>query len=143
MQHKNNSVSLQWWLVLGAVLATVLLAPTGHGAVIKRENSISEQELVADELLAASIKLENTTKDNDAIRDQNRISEAESLVKLADDQETKAENIVNGGKAAALVLDDNQEEEDDADDSTAEPFGAADASATDTPIPTFPPSIDR
>lgn len=146
-------------MVIGTVLATVLLtATTGHGAVIKRESSsISEQELVAEELLAAPssivttaaspLKLETTKKQEDyeAIRDANRISLDGEL------KETKAEkNKVNETTSQITVHGDavedeahDEEEDEDEAPSTAEPFDAADARAADTPIPTFPPSIDR
>lgn len=115
--RRNSHIS--WWLlVIGAVLATVLLAPTGHAAVIKRENSISAQELVAEELLAAANQTEKRTENNEAVSNANRITDA-------------------GKKGFEMIQTDDEEEEVSV---TGEPLNA---SATDTPIPTFQPSIDR
>lgn len=122
------------WVMISTVLATVLLllANSSHGAVIKRESSVTGQELAAEELLAPSpaSKANETAAaavEKDALRDANRISETIDAT-----SETKAQ------KSKFDVEDDEGVEEDG--DSTPEPFDAADeVSATDTPIPTFPP----
>lgn len=125
MAVRRSGVSFRWLLVLGTVLVTALLVNPSHGAVIKRENSISEQELVAEELLAAVKQSETTSeklRDNEAIGDANRISET-------------ASNGTKESRSPEKVVDKDEEV------ATAEPFDAA--GATDTPIPTFQPSIDR
>lgn len=116
-------------LVIGAVLATVLLFPSpgAHGAVIKRENSISEQELISEQFLAAA-------KQSSEKKDVNNIK-----IQVATDAANRVSNNKQQQKQeqAAVVVGDADEV------ATAEPFDAAAASATDTPIPTFQPSIDK
>lgn len=115
-------------LVIGAVLATVLLpSPGAHGAVIKRENSISEQELISEQFLAAA-KQSSEKKDVDNIS-----------IKVATDAANRVSNNKQQQKQEQVVVVVG----DDDEVATAEPFDAAAASATDTPIPTFQPSIDK
>lgn len=120
--------------VISAVLATVLLlVHVGHGAVIKRENSITEQELVAEELLATAKQSAAITerKDNEAIEETNRISDA--VAKEAE------------ASAAGSKLSETAALQDETDIGvTGEPFDADEGEkVTDTPIPTFQPSINR
>lgn len=120
------SWSRRWLLISGALLliVTALLVSPSHGAVIKRESGgISQQELVAEELLATEKPLE--TKDNEATGEANRIADSISR------------------KLRSKVNEDAVEQEEEGEEqTTAEPFDAT-VDATETPIPTFQPSINR
>ena len=118
------SWSRRWLLISGALLliVTALLVSPSHGAVIKRESGgISQQELVAEELLATEKPLE--TKDNEATGEANRIADSISR------------------KLRSNVNEDAVEQEEE-EETTSEPFDAT-VDATETPIPTFQPSINR
>lgn len=139
------ATSWKMWLVtIGIVLATVSLFQTGHGAVIKRENSVDEQELVAEELLtavtpAAEKRLDTLidgTKENDAIRDANRISETKTVEKTKANGTTTT-TVASITKPVVAVKEEGDEMSGSA---TVEPFDVIRGSVTDTPIPTFPPS---
>lgn len=136
----------KWLVTIGIVLATLSLFQTGHGAVIKRENSVDEQELVAEELLAAVTPaaekqldaLIDGTKENDAIRDANRISETAAETKKVAAEKTKVNATTTTTKPVVAVEEDGDEM--NGGGATVEPFDAVRGSVTDTPIPTFPPS---